>query len=299
MNLRTIDLNLLLVFEAIYTEGNLTRAADRLAMSQPAVSNALARLRGALDDALFLRTARGMSPTPRARQMIQEVRQALDLITSALRNTAAQFDYTQSDRIFSIAAEDYGEAVITPRFMDWLTGVAPHIKAQVLPKQSLALQEDLKDGRIDLAIDYFRVRGEGFTNQHLMTDELVSMVRVDHPTIRDTLTLEQYISLPHVVLSQKAPMVDRELSKRGLSRNRALHVPHFISMPLIVKSTDFICTLPRRMAMLYMEHFRVKVLKSPIDFPKIPIYVIWSDNMERDPGHIWLRQALQALCHRL
>ncbi len=201
--------------------------------------------------------------------------------------------------MFSIAAEDYGEAVITPRFMDWLTGVAPSIKAHVLPKQSLALQEELRDGTIDLVIDYFRLRGTGFTNQHLITDELVSMVRVDHPVVRDTLSLEQYISLPHVVLEQKAPMVDREFERRGLTRNRALHVPHFISMPLIVKSTDFICTLPRRMAMLYMEHFRVKVLKLPIDFPKIPIFLIWSENMDRDPGHEWLRRSLQGLCQRL
>lgn len=299
MNLRTIDLNLLLVFEVIYSEGNLTRAADKLAMSQPAVSNALARLRSALDDQLFLRTPRGMTPTLRARQMIQEVRQALDLITSALRDRPEQFDYAQSDRVFTIAAEDYGEAVITPRFMDWLTGVAPNTKAHVRLKQSLALQDELRDGRIDLVIDYFRIRDNSFTNQHLMTDELVSMVRVDHPIIRDTLSLEQYISLPHVVLEQKSPMVDRELAARGLTRNRALHVPHFISMPLIVKSTDFICTLPRRMAMLYMEHFRVKVLKSPIDFPKIPIFLIWSKNMEKDPGHQWLRQSLLDLCQRL
>lgn len=299
MNLRTIDLNLLLVFEAIYKEGNLTRAADRLAMSQPAVSNALARLRATIGDPIFLRTARGMIPTPRARQMIQEIRQSLDLIASALRKTDEHFDYPRSDRVFSIAAEDYGEAVITPRLMDWLTGVAPNITAHILPKQSLSLKEELRNGTVDLAIDYFRLRGDGFTNLHLMTDELVSMVRIDHLGIRDTLSLEQYISLPHVVLQQKAPMVDRELAKRGLTRNRALHVPHFISMPLIVKSTDFICTLPRRMAMLYMEHFPVKVLRTPIDFPKIPIYVIWSDNVEHDPAHRWLREALQNLCQRL
>lgn len=299
MNLRNIDLNLLHVFEAIYSEGNLTRAAERLGMSQPAVSNALARLRDTLGDALFERNARGMIPTPRAKQMIREIRPALDLITSALRNPGGQFDYASSDRIFSIAAEDYGEAVITPRFMDWLTGVAPNTRAHILPKQSVALQEDLREGAIDLVIDYFRIHADGFVNQRLMTDELVSMVRVDHPHIHDTLTLDQYISMPHVVLSQKAPMVDRELAKRGLERHKALEVPHFISMPLIVKSTDFICTLPRRMALLYVEHFRVKMLKSPIEFPKIPIYLIWNRNMERDASHRWLREALYGLCQRL
>ncbi|WP_225890076.1 LysR family transcriptional regulator [Indioceanicola profundi] len=299
MNVRTLDLNLLVVFEAVYTEGNLTRAADRLNMSQPAVSNALARLRAALDDPLFARTARGMTPTPRARQMIQEVRQALDLITSAVCTNSAMFNFAQSGRVFSIAAEDYGEAVITPRLMDWLTGVAPSLKANIVNKQNANLLQEMRDGSIDLLIDYFKVRAEGFTNQCIIVDELVSMVRVEHPTIHDVLTLEQFIAMPHVVLAQKSPIVDRELAKRGLERNCALQVPHFISMPLIVKSTDFICTLPRRMAMLYMEYFPVKVLRAPIEFPKIPIYAIWNDNMERDPGHQWLRESLAEMCQRL
>ncbi len=298
MNLRSIDLNLIPVFDAIFTEGNLTRAADRLAMSQPAMSNALARLRAAVDDPLFIRTARGMIPTPRARQMAGQIRQALNLIQTTLeRNT--DFDFALSDRTFSIAVEDYGEAVITPPLMDWLSRVAPAIQMKIWPGRSRAVREELKSGAVDLAVDYFRLDGQGFSSTHLMTDELVSMVRKDHPLIGETLNLEQYVTLPHVVLAQNAPMVDRELAKRGLTRKRALQVPHFISMPLIVKSTDFICTLPRRMASVYMEHFPVKMMASPIVFPKIPIYLVWSEAVGSDPGHAWLRDSLCSLCQRL
>lgn len=298
MNLRAIDLNLIPVFDAIFSEGNLTRASAKLAMSQPAMSNALARLRATVDDPLFIRTARGMIPTPRAKQMAGQMRQALILIENTLRESG-DFDYASSERTFSIAVEDYGEVVITPRLMDWLARAAPAIQTRIWPGRSRAVREELRDGTVDLAVDYFCLEGHGLTSTHLMTDELVSMVRQDHPIIGDTLSLEQYVTLPHVVLAQKSPMVDRELAKQGLSRRRALQVPHFISMPLIVKSTDFICTLPRRMANVYMEHFPVKVLNSPIEFPKIPIYLVWSEAVGADPGHRWLRESLSALCRRL
>lgn len=299
VNLRSLDLNLLPVFDAIYCEGNLTRAARKLHMSQPAMSNALSRLRNAMNDPLFTRTHRGMVPTTRAKRMAEQVRQALDLIQSSLRDDS-EFDFTLSTRTFVIAVEDYGEAVIMPRFIDWLTKAAPNIRTKIWPEHSRhVLMKELSDGRVDLAIDYFRVRDKKFSNIQLMTDELVSMVRQDHPLIADSLSLDQYVTLPHVVLAQKRPLVDYELEKRGLSRNRALEVPHFISMPLIVKSTDLICTLPRRMAMLYTEHFKVKILESPIDFPAIPIFLIWHDSVENDHSHTWLRESLRALCRRL
>ncbi len=297
MNLRSLDLNLIPVFDAIFSEGNLTKAAERLAMSQPAMSNALSRLRVAVGDPLFLRTARGMIPTPRARQMAIQIRQALNLIHNTFQES--EFDYTSSTRSFAIAVEDYGEAVITPPLMDWLTRTAPGIQANIWPGRSRTLREELRDGRVDLAVDYFRFEEEGFNSIHLMTDELVSMVRHDHPLIGDTLTIEQYVELPHVVLAQKSPMIDKELAKKGLKRNRTLQVPHFISMPLIVKSTDFICTLPRRMASMYMEHFPVKILRSPIKFPEIPIYLIWGESADADPGHRWLRESMQILAQRL
>ena len=301
MKLRSIDLNLLAVFDAIAAEGNLTRAAKKLGMSQPAMSNALARLREALDDPLFVRTGRGMESTPRARLMAEPIRQALDLMQNSLRLDSA-FDYASSKRTFTVAVEDYGEAVIMPRFMEWLNRVAPGVRVRIRPEPGNALLAEMKRGAIDMAMEYYRPRDDEFRAQPLMEDTLVSMVRQGHPLVGDNLSLEQYVTLAHVVIdsrSPRGPVVDRELKKLGLSREIALQVPHFLSMPLIVRTTDFVCTLPLRMARVYAEHFRLKVLKPPIDFPAIPVYLVWSKAMDADPGHQWFRNSFHDLCQRL
>lgn len=301
VNLRNLDLNLLAVFDAIFAEGNLTRASRRLAMSQPAVSNALSRLRVALNDPLFTRTAQGMTPTAKARLMAAPVRQALDLIQNAVRGNT-EFDYRLSDRKFTVAVEDYGEAVIMPRFMDWLSQAAPRLKLDIQPLGGDLLNEALKQGEVDLAITYFRIKDREFQNQLLMEEALVSMVRQDHPSVGDVLTLEQYVELPHVILAPRTaegPVIDRALKKMGLTRRIALQVPHFLSMPLIVKGTDFVCTLPRRMAAVYAENFRLKILKTPVECPGIPIFLVWHQALEADPGHAWLRESLADLSRRV
>ncbi|MGL5166433.1 MAG: LysR substrate-binding domain-containing protein [Afipia sp.] len=298
MNLRNIDLNLLTVFDAILSERSLTRASVKLHMTQPALSNALARLRTTLDDQLFIRTAQGMTPTPRAKQLAAPIRQALDLIQNGLRKQEA-FEFETAKRKFVIAIGDYGEAVIMPRFVDWLATVAPHIQVQIRPELGRHIMEELRDGSIDLATDYFRIEGDEFHNIHVMDEHLVSMVRHDHPTIGDHLSIDDYTSIPHIVLKQDRPIVDTVLKRHGLMRDIALQVPHFLSMPLIVQKTDFICTLPKRMALVYADFFRTKVMKTPLDFPKIPIYFMWHQSVDEDLGHRWLRKALAELCHRL
>ncbi len=298
MNLRNIDLNLLTVFDAILSERSLTRASVKLHMTQPALSNALARLRTTLDDQLFIRTAQGMTPTPRAKQLAAPIRQALDLIQNGLRKQEA-FEFETAKRKFVIAIGDYGEAVIMPRFVDWLATVAPHIQVQIRPELGRHIMEELRDGSIDLATDYFRIEGDEFHNIHVMDEHLVSMVRHDHPTIGDHLSIDDYTSIPHIVLKQDRPIVDTVLKRHGLTRDIALQVPHFLSMPLIVQKTDFICTLPKRMALVYADFFRTKVMKTPLDFPKIPIYFMWHQSVDEDLGHRWLRKALAELCHRL
>jgi len=298
MNLRNIDLNLLTVFDAILSERSLTRASAKLNMTQPALSNALARLRTTLDDQLFIRTAQGMMPTARAKQLAAPIRQALDLIQNGLRKQEA-FEFETATRKFVIAISDYGEAVIMPRFVDWLATVAPHIQVQIRPELGRHIKEELRDGSIDLATDYFKIEGDEFRNIHVMDEHLVSMVRQDHPTIGDHLSIEDYLSIPHVVLKQDKPIVDVVLKKHGLKRDIALQVPHFLSMPLIVQKTDFICTLPKRMALVYADFFRTKVMKTPLEFPNIPIYFMWHQSVDDDLGHRWLRNALAELCHRL
>lgn len=301
MNLRTFDLNLLLIFDAIYTERSISKAAERLSLSQPAVSNSLARLRDRLDDPLFQRTAEGMVPTARARALAEPVRQALDLIGSGLQSKHA-FDYRQSKRTFVIAVEDYGEAVILPRFVDWVAQVAPEVRIKIRPEPANQLREELKSGRVDLAIDYFVLRHTEYVSERVMTDSLLSLTRPDHPGVGDKLTLETYLQLRHVALlprNSAQPMIDLVLARRRLERHIAVEVPHFQSMPIMVQTTSMICTLPKRMATLYADQFRLKAHIPPVDTPDFPIYLVWHKSAEEDMGHRWLRESLMELCGRL
>lgn len=298
MNINNLDLNLLKVFDALYRERNLTRAAAKLCLSQPAVSNALSRLRDALGDPLFQRAPQGMSPTARAVQLAGSIQQALDLIQNGLRENT-RFDYGTSTRTFVVGVGDYGEAVILPRFTDWLMKVAPQVRIDIRAEHGSQIEDEMKEGRVDFALDYFRCRDPKFISEHLMNETLVSMVRLDHPQVGEHLGLSEYLALPHVILRQKKAWIDTVLKKRGLARNIAIQVPHFLSMPLIVQNTDFICTLPKRMANVYAESFRVRVLKTPIAFEPFPVFGIWHESMANDAGHQWLRNAFRDLCQRL
>jgi DNA-binding transcriptional LysR family regulator len=308
MNLRSIDLNLLTVFDAIMAEGNQSRAAHRLGMSQPAMSNALARLRAALDDPLFVRTAQGMTPTPRGRALAEPVRQALDLVQTGLERSRRDddFDYRSSTRPAVVVVDDYGDTVIMPRFMNWLMQTAPGVRVRIRRDPlGAALSKKLSDGSVDLAIRYFRQRDGELQAKMLIEEEFVSMVRQDHPVIGDSLSLAQYLALPHVVFGRlgrqgiRNSIVDRELRRLGLTRHIALQVPGFQSMPIIVQNTDFVCTLPRRMAQAYAHQLRLKTLKTPLDLPSLPLYMVWSKSMDRDPAHQWLRNSIYELCRRL
>lgn len=301
MNLRSFDLNLLLVFDAIYTERSISKAARKLHLAQPTVSNALARLRERLSDPLFERGGPGMSPTPRAKQLAEPIRQALDVLARGLSGDG-EFDFANSDREFVIAVEDYGETVILPRFVDWLGKVAPGIRIKIRPEPSAQLVKELKNGEVDLALDYFVLRESGFGSRCVLTETLLSLSRRDHPTLTEKLSLENYLALSHVALTPRTdtmPMIELALAKRGMARRIAVRVPHFLSMPMLVQSSDMLCTLPRRMAHLYADHFRLKSFAVPLRVPQFPVYLIWHESTSRDPGQQWFRSHLTEFCERL
>ena len=301
MNLRSLDLNLLLVFDAIYTERSISKAASRLNLSQPGVSNSLRRLRKSLEDPLFKRDAQGMLPTPRAKTLREPIRQALDLLESGLRSDES-FDFAGSIREFVIAVEDYGEAIVLPRFVDWLASAAPNIRVRIRPETSSALQVELREGTVDLALDYFTLEGTGFNSRCVLSETLVCLARQDHPNIGERMNLETYLALRHVVIEphpMAKSMIDLTLAKRGLKRHITLTVPHFLSMPVVVQSSDMICTLPRRMAYLYADHFRLKTYSVPLRMPEFPVYLIWHDSFDNDPGHLWLRNHIIGMCQSL
>ncbi len=301
VNLRSLDLNLLLVFDTVYAERSISRAAEKLHLSQPTVSNAIARLRDRLGDPLFTRSPGGMVPTARAKMLAEPVRQALDLLEGGIRGRES-FDFANSTRTFVIAVEDYGEAVILPRFVDWLSQAAPHLQIRIRPERGAELADELREGTVDLSLDYFAPRQPNFRSECVLTEGLLTLSRIDHPAIKDRLSLESYLALRHVVLTPHAgamPMIDLALSKRGLQRDIAVQVPHFLSMPMLVQATNMLCTLPKRMAYLYADHFRVKAHPLPLRVPEFPVFLVWHASADPDPAHEWLRQNLMEFCRRL
>ena len=301
IDLRNIDLNLLLLFSHIYRERSISSAALKLNLSQSAGSNSLARLRDCIQDPLFTRTSRGMMPTFRAKQLADPINQALDLIQNSLKNKE-DFDYSVSDRTFIIAVEDYGEAVILPRFIDWLSVVAPNIRIQIRLEPSIALKEELEKGQVDLALDYFVLDGKKFQNYCIGTETLLSMTRSDHPDINEKLGLDTYLKLRHIRLMPRTktmPMIDLALAKKGLQRQIAVEVPHFLSMPFMVQKTNLICTLPKRMATLYADYFQLRLYTPPLRIPKFPVYLLWHESVHEDVGHKWLRNSLIEMCQRI
>ncbi len=301
MNLRSLDLNLLLGFDAIYAERSISRAAAKLHLSQPAASNALARLRDKLGDPLFEREGHRMLPTLRARAIAEPIKQALNLLDQGLRENDI-FDFAASDREFVVGVEDYGETVILPSFVDWLSRVAPRVRIRIRPEPSLQLRADMRNGQVDLALDYFLPNESGYTGHCVLTETLLTLSRQNHPHIGEKLTLDNYIEQPHVVLaprSEAIPMIDLALAKRGMQRRIAVTVPHFQSMPVIVQTSDLICTIPRRMAQLYADNFRLRPHAVPLRVPQFPVYLIWHDSAEFDAGHRWFRNHLMDFCQRL
>ena len=301
MNLRSLDLNLLLVFDAIYGERSISRAAAKLHLSQPTVSNALARLRERLQDPLFERSAQGMLPPPRARKLAEPIRQALNTLEHGLRDDE-EFDFARSEREFVIAVEDYGESVILPGFIRWLADVAPNLRMRIRAESSAQLAVELREGTVDLALDYFTLPDANYRHACVLTETLLSLSRRDHPLLGERMNLEQYLALRHVMLAAPAnarPMIDLALAKRGLQRRIAMRVPHFISMPLMVLASDMICTLPRRMATLYADHFKLRAHAVPLRMPQFPVYLIWHQRLDADAGHQWFRTHLTEFCQRL
>jgi DNA-binding transcriptional LysR family regulator len=301
VNLRTLDLNLLLIFDAIYGERSISRAALKLHLSQPTVSNALARLRERLQDPLFERSAGGMLPTARARTLADPIRQALTTLERGLRGDD-RFDFARAEREFVIAVEDYGESVILPGFIQWLAEVAPGVRIRIRAETSAPIKGELRDGTVDLALDYFPLLEARYHHHCMLTESLMCLSRRDHPALNERMTLETYLSMRHIVLgtpSNSRPMIDLALSKRGLRRQIAVTVPHFISMPVMVQSTDMVCTLPRRMARLYADNFRLESHVLPLRLPQFPVYLIWHEAQAADAGHQWLRSHLTEFCQRL
>jgi DNA-binding transcriptional LysR family regulator len=298
--LRAVDLNLLVVLDALLAERNVTRAAERLAMTQPAVSNALTRLRLLFDDELFVRGGKEMAPTPRALSLAGPVREALDLIHASLACPDA-FDGTAS-HTFRLGLQDLGEAVLLPRFLQWLDPLGAGVRLDVRREPGAALHDEMRLGKVDLVLDHVVIPGEEFRRRRVLDLDLVPLVRRDHPTVGQSLTLDEYMALEHVILEPRegqTNLAEQALAVMGRSRRVRAQVPHYLSMPFIVSQSNLVCTLPLALARLFEQHFPVRVVRCLLPIQPIPLFMMWHVCQDANPAHLWLRRSLVDLCERI
>lgn len=302
MQLQNLDLNLLVVFNQLLTDRRVSRAAESLGVSQPAVSNALARLRKTLGDELFVRTARGMEPTPYAERMAEAVAQALGLLQGAVNQREA-FDPTTSQRTFKLAMTDIGEIYFLPQLMNTLAHAAPgvavstarHHSGHAGGTHSDPLADDMRDGTVDLAIGLLPQLQAGFFQQKLFRQRYVCLFRRGHPLSAKRPTLKAYAACEHVVVAAAGTghhQVDAWLAQQGVQRRVRLTVPHFVAVGHILQSTDLVATVPERLAQRMVGPFELATAPHPAPLPDMAINLFWHAKYHREPGNQWLRQHL-------
>lgn len=294
IRLQDIDLNLLVVFQLMYRERKTGVVAEQLGLSQPAVSNALKRLRKMLNDELFERTARGMRPTPFADSIAESISYALSAIQEGL-NYNDCFDPGTSDRAFSIAMTDLGEMYLLPRLMAYLTEHAPNISLSTVRDNESALKEDMEMGNVDLAIGLLPQLEAGFYQRRLFDQRYVCLMRQGHPLSEGEFTLEKFSQARHIVIEARGTghgRVEKQLAQSGISRIIRLRLTHFMSAPYIVGETDFIATVTEKLALQTQKSLGLVVRTHPVDIHPVQINLFWHRRYHRDAGNIWLRNLI-------
>jgi DNA-binding transcriptional LysR family regulator len=297
MNIENLDLNLLVIFRAIYAERNISRAAVALGKSQPAVSNALSRLRVLCNNQLFVPVSGGVRPTKYADTLAPVVQEALLLLEGALKDDQ-NFAPALAHRTFCINMSDYIQSILLPRLMEWLKESAPAIRITVMSLSPQELPNVWVEGAIDLVIECHELTGNHLYQQKLFEDEFVCLVRKDHPQIGETMTREQFLELRHaaVRLPSVPNLIDIFLAQQGLKRHSVLDIPHCMVAPFIIARTDLITVLPRRQAMDCSAGLPVRILPCPVPLPRFATHQYWLTDVDQEKPHQWLRKAIREFC---
>jgi DNA-binding transcriptional LysR family regulator len=291
VNVQHIDLNLLVVFNQLLVERGVSKAAITLGLSQPAVSNALARLRTLTGDTLFLRTTKGMEPTPFALQLAEPIAYALGLIHSAV-NQKTSFDPATAKRAFTIGMTDIGEIYFLPKLIEELSKVAPGLTMSTVRNTSVNLRDEMESGHIDLAIGLLPQLKAGFFQRRLFSQRYVCMFRKGHALDKRKASLAEFSSARHVVVVSEGTghgKVDELLERSGVARNVLLTVPHFVAVGHILQHSDLVATVPERLAEALAGPFGLAYVKHPATLPEIAINMFWHAKFHKDPANEWLR----------
>jgi len=293
MRLPSIDLNLFVVFDAIYTERNLTRAARVLFVTQPAVSNALKRLRQVFNDPLFVRTPRGVTPTPVADGISGAVKEALNLLNISLTE-GQDFRPETSGKAFRFSVRDYDEAILIPKLMEQLAVLAPGVSIECYPVPRGQLENELASGALDFALDVPLFSAPQLCRHPLGAERYVCMVRPGHPISGSRLTLDKYLALEHIHISGRrrgVGHVDMALEMLGRQRNIKLRMKNYMAGPQVVANTDLALTLPSNLASMY----DLQLFEVPFNVDTLNQYLYWHKSTDQDQASIWMRTLLLGL----
>ncbi|GAA4096177.1 LysR substrate-binding domain-containing protein [Zhongshania borealis] len=293
LNLRSVDLNLLTIFDAIMNHGQMSKAAAQLHMTQPATSHALKRLRQTFDDELFIRTRNGMKPTARAIEIAGPIQEVLLKIRDTL-DSNKHFEPTESDRAFRIAFGRYGELNLLPRILEKVNQVQTDISIYShLDDQETGL-ESLKEGKIDFCFDFVSPQDKRLDYCEFKPEEIVVIARRDHPRLgtKSSISTKQFFDEKHIVMSfgsDRRELLQQFMEEQGGIRKILTEVNQYIAVPTVVMQSDGIAIVPRPMAEFFLYKDRLKIFKLPLGLPSLPIYLIWHRAMSQDKGHSWLK----------
>lgn len=294
-DLRSLDLNLLVIFQYLLEDGNLSAVARRLNLSQPAVSNALRRLRVTLEDELFVRTNDGMQPTPLAQRLAEPIGEALALLSQML-DVQDTFDPLSDGRRFRIAMSDVGEIHFMPVLIDYFAAAAPALRIDSVRMQGAALRREMEAGRVDLAVGVFEDLGSGFFQRQLFRQGYLTLYREGHPTADEGMSQEAFVRARHLIVSGAVPygQVNQSLERAGIVISEHWSVPHFVAVPHILAENDLLATVPRKLAESVAARFGLRTLTPPIRIPRLQTNLFWPRRFHRDAANQWLRNLIVA-----
>ena len=297
MDIRSLDLNLLVVFDAMLKHKNVTKAAVAIKLSQPAMSAAIARLRAIFDDPLFVRTGAGMVPTPKAQALSPSIRLVVQTIQTEIL-LPRNFDPSRSDRTFTLVTPDIAEVNFLPLLLLKLAEKSPHINLKTLAMPREAAANSLETGSADMAIGYFPdLHRAGFFQQKLITSSHVCLVQKKHPDVGEKLSMTQFIEASHVVVKPdgREHVFEQFLQSKGIKRRVVVELSHFMSLLPIIETSNFIATVPKDLANFFVRHGEVRYVPTPMKSPTIDVHLFWHQRFHKDSAHIWLRQVINQL----
>lgn len=290
------ELTLLYVFDAIMTEGSITRAADRLSMTQPAVSNAVARMRDVWKDPVFVKKGRDIEPTSYALSLWDQIRLPMHELSNAV--TASSFDPLRSRRKFRIAVPDLTLEMIWPELVARLEVSAPNIDLHAMPFSVEENARQLREAQVDIAISLFAEPDASLRSLSLLESGHALAMRKGHPLADKAISLEAFVAARHLLISlsgETHSYVDAALSRRGLSRRVAASVNHFPAIPAVLRRSDLIAVVPEMSARDPAFSEDIVFQAVPLELDPINLYLLWHTRHDRDPGLTWMRKLLEEI----